>query len=629
MPLKLLSKVERVCAITSGGFILVMMLLTTVDVVGRYVFNRPLVGNYELQPMFLIAVVYLAASSVQARRGHISLDILSSHLSQANQLALRLFGDIVFLSFAAMIAWRFSLTTWKAWAIQDYFMGLVRFPLWPPYLVITLGTGLLSIRLIEGIVNNPLWRRESGISLFGRYVRVALVVVALGLVLASIFWAINANVEATTVGLIVIGLFFILYFLGAPISAVLGIVAIIGFWIMRGWLGALGISQNIPFSAVGQYTMTVMPLFVIMGTFAAQAGFAEEGFNLAKRWLEPIPGGIIHATTVGATAFGAACGGGATACAILAKVTIPEMEKQGVKKGMAIGVVASASTLAIMIPPSTPFVIYAMLTGNSVGKLLIAGIIPGLIGALLIMIMVAIRCRVDPSQGGWGSTTRTPWKIRFSSIPRAWGIMFIAVVVMGGLYTGIFTPTEAGSIGAFVAFLAVVGLRKGSWRDISRLLFEAGELTSQILFIILGALMFSYMLALTHFPTMLGELIVSLNVPPITIIIAIMFMYVLLGCFMDDFSIMVATLPILYPVVLELGFSPIWFGVLMVQQIELSVITPPYGVNLFLLKGILPDTPIGVIFRSVLWFILPLLVAMAVYIAFPQVALWLPGLMLK
>jgi C4-dicarboxylate transporter DctM subunit len=627
MTLKLLSKVERVCAVISGGFILLMMLLTTLDVFLRYVFNSPLKGNYELQPMLLIGVVYLATSSVQARRAHISLDLLFSRLSKANQLALQLFGDIVFLTFAAMVAWRFSLVTWKAWVIKDYFMGMVSFPLWPPYLIITLGTGLLSLRLIEGIISNPLWRKESGISLFGRSIRVALAVVALSLLLAGIFMAVNAHLPVTTVGLIVIGLFFVLYFLGTPIAAVMAILALVGFWMLKGGSAALGVAQNIPFSAVGQYAMTVMPLFVIMGGFAALAGFAEEGFNLAKRWLEAIPGGIIHATIVGASAFGAACGSGTASCAILAKVTIPEMEKQGVKKGMAIGVVASASTLAVMIPPSTVFVIYAMLTGNSVGKLLIAGIIPGLIGALLIMVMVAIRCKIDPSQSGWGSPIRTPWKIRISSIPRAWGLLFIAVVVMGGLFVGIFTPTEAGSIGAFAALLAVFVTRKGDFRHINQILIDSGELTSQILFIILGALMFSYLMSVTHLPAMLGEWILSLNVAPIIIVIAIMIMYIFLGCFMDDFSIMVATLPIIYPLILSLGFSPIWFGVLMVQQVEISVVTPPYGVNLFLLKGILTDTSMGDIFRAVLWFLLPLVVTMAVYIAFPPVALWLPSLM--
>jgi tripartite ATP-independent transporter DctM subunit len=624
----LLSKAERVGSILSGGFILVMMFLTVTDVFLRYVFHSPLRGNYELQPIFLIGVVYLAASRVQSQRGHIALDVISSHLSKPNQLTLQLFGDIIFLIFSALVAWQFSLATWEAWVTNDYFMGgLIRFPLWPPYLVITLGTGLLSLRLIEGISSNPLWRKELGISFLGLFIRLAFVVVVLSLVLVSIYLAMNANLEASTIGIVVIGLFMVLYLLGTPIGAVLGIVAIAGFWILGGGSAALGVTASVPFSAVGRYAMTVMPLFIIMGSFAALAGFAEEGFNLAKHWLERIPGGIIHATTVGATAFGAASGGGAGACATLAKVAIPEMDKQGIKRGMSIGVVATASTLAVMIPPSGVFVIYAMLTGNSVGKLLIAGIIPGLIGAALIMIMVAIRCWIDPSQTGSGTSPRTPWKTRFTSIPRAWGIVFIAIVVMGGLISGIFTPTEAGSIGAFAAFLAVVVLRKGGWRNISQILIDSGELTAKMLFIIMGALMFGYMLSVTHLPTILGEFMVTLNVPPLVIIIAIMAMYVVLGAVMDDFSIMVATLPIIYPLILELGFSPIWFGVLMVQQVELSVITPPYGIHLFLMKGLLPDTSMGDIFRAVLWFIVPLVITMAIYIAFPQVALWLPSLM--
>lgn len=354
MLLKLLSKTERVGAVIAGAFILIMTLLTTADVIMRYVFNSPIKGNYELQPMLLIGVVYLATASVQSRRGHISLDLITSHVSGVNQSTLSLFSDIVFLAFSALITWQFALATWKAWVIKDYFMGLVHFPLWPPYLIITFGCGLLSLRLIEGIVNNQLWRKESGITASGRYFRVALIAVILILLLAGIFTAINAKLQPQTVGGIAIALFLLFMSLGTPVTACMGLVTIIGFWMLRGGSSALGVAGNIPFSAVGQYTMTVMPLFLIMGSFAALAGFAEEGFNLAKRWLEDIPGGIIHATVLGATAFGAASGSGAATVAVLTKVAIPEMLKQGIKKGMAIGVVASAATLDIMIPPARP-----------------------------------------------------------------------------------------------------------------------------------------------------------------------------------------------------------------------------------------------------------------------------------
>jgi C4-dicarboxylate transporter, DctM subunit len=566
---------------------------------------------------------------VQSRRGHISLDLITSHVSGATQSALSLFSDIIFLTFSALITWQFALATWQAWVIGDYFKGLVHFPLWPPYLIITFGSALLSLRLIEGILNNQLWQKKSGASASGQYIRVTLVVVALLLLLAGILVALNAQLRPQAVGGIAIGLFLLLLSVGTPVTACMGLVTLIGFWILRGGTAALGVAANIPFSAVGQYSMTVMPLFLIMGSFAALAGFAEEGFNLAKRWLEPIPGGIIHATVIGATAFGAASGSGAATVAVLTKVAIPEMLKQGIKKGMAIGVVASASTLDIMIPPSTTFVMYAMMTGNSVGQLLIAGVIPGLIGAAVIMVMIAVRCWLDPTQSGQGSPIRTPWKKRFSSIPRAWGLGFIAVVVMGGLYTGIFTPTEAGSVGAFAAFVAVVALRKGNWKSVGDILLESGGLTAQILFILLAGTMFSYIMALTKLPAGFAEWVVGLNMPPIAIIIVIMFVYFLLGTALDDITVMIATLPIIYPVILKLGFSPIWFGVLMVQNIEIGVISPPYGVNLFIMKGLLKDTSMGEIFRSVVWFIVPLVVTMAIYIAFPQVALWLPNLMTK
>jgi C4-dicarboxylate transporter, DctM subunit len=628
---KILSRVERYGAIISGIFVLIMMVMTTADVLLRYIFNSPIPGNYELQPLLLVGVVFLAAASIQAKRSHIALDLVTSRLSKPNQLSIQLFSDLIFLIFAGLICWQYVLATQSAWVTKDYYWGLVKFPLWPPYLIITLGTGILSLRLIEGLVSNPLWSRQSGYNIRSRSIRIFITTLITVLVLIVILIAVNAQLRPETVGLVAIILFFGFLFLGVPVSACMGIIAIIGFWMLKGGSSALGIAGNSPFSSIGQYTLTVMPLFIIMGAFAGLAGFAEEGFNLAKKWLEGVPGGIIHATTIGATAFGAATGSGAASCAILAKVTIPEMLKQGIKKGMAIGVVASASTLAIMIPPSSAFVIYAMLTGNSVGQLLIAGIIPGLIGAALIMTMVAVRCKIDPSQYGYGTgrTVRTPWKTRLTMIPRAWGLVMIAVVIIGGLYTGVFTPTEAGSIGAFVALLGVLVTRKGTWNNISQSLYEAGGLTSQILVIIMAGMMFSYLMSVTRLPAALSTWIAGIQVAPILIIILMMVIYIILGCFMDDLSVMVATLPILYPVVLKLGFNPIWFGVLMVQQVELGVVTPPYGMNLFILKGILTDTTMGEIFRGVLWFIVPLILTLAVYLAFPQVVLWLPGMMSK
>jgi C4-dicarboxylate transporter, DctM subunit len=625
---EILSKIERIGGIISGGLILIMMLMTTIDVIMRYVFNHPMRGNYEIQPVLLIGVTYLAAASVQARRLNITMDLITSHLSKANQSAIRLFSDTIFLISAAIICWKFAVNTWIAWGTGDYILSMIKVPLWPPYLIITLGTGLLALRLSQQLISNPLWSKKSEIGFKGRFFRALLVVMALALILTGILIAREFSLSAIIVGVIIIAMFMVLMLLGTPVGSTLMIITLIGFWILSGGSSALGIAASIPYSAVGQYTLTVLPLFTIMGSFAAAAGFADEGFNLAKRWLERIPGGIIHATVIGATAFGAASGSGAAACVVLSKIAIPEMLKQGVSKGMAIGVVASAGTLAMMIPPSGAFVVYGMLTGNSVGKLLIAGIIPGLIGAVMIMIMVAIRCKLDPVQAGSLSAIHTSWKERFTYIPKAWGLLFIAVVVMGGLWVGIFTPTEAGAVGAFAAFVAVIALRKLNFRSLYQYLFESGDMTAQILLILLGGLMFSYFMSITRLPAQLSELIAGIDVAPIIVIIIIMVFYVVLGCFLDDMSILIATIPIVYPIILKLGYDPIWFGVLVVQQINISVVTPPYGMNLFMMKAILGDTTtMGEIFRAVLWFIVPLILTLAIYIVFPQVCLWLPGMM--
>jgi C4-dicarboxylate transporter, DctM subunit len=507
--------------------------------------------------------------------------------------------------------------------------GIVKFPLWPAKLAITLGTALLSLRLITDIVRNPIWFTRSEISPRRRYLNIAIVLLVLILLVGITLIVKNLELSSISVGWSVLGLFIILLFIGLPVAPSMAIIGILGIWIMSGSAPAFNVAGTIPFSASAEYTMTVMPLFIVMGTFAGLAGFAESGFELAKNWLVGIKGGIVHATIVGSTIFAAATGSGAASCVVLTRLTLPEMLKSGVRKGMAIGVIASASTLAIMIPPSTSFVIYAMMTGNSTGKLLIAGIIPGLIGAAMIMLTVFLRCQFDPSQVQPLSAYRISWKERFTAIPKAWGIALVVLVIVGGIFTGVFTPTEAGAVGAFVTFISVVALRKGNARSIFRVLLDSAGITSVILFILVGGMLFGNMISITRLPPMLSSWVVGLSVPPLVILIIIMVFYFVVGCFMDSLSIMIITLPIIYPVIVGLGFDPIWFGVLQVQNLEISVITPPYGMNLFILKGLLPETSMTQIFRGVLWFIIPLILTMAIYIAFPQTALWLPNMMVK
>jgi C4-dicarboxylate transporter DctM subunit len=623
----ILAKTERLGIYISGFFILVMMVLTTIDTFLRDVLDRPLSGVYELSSMMMVGVLYLGLSYVQSKRNHIRMDLLSSNLVPNNQMLLQLLADAIFLSLAVIITWQMGLKFFDAWTSGDFYYGVVRFPLWPAKLAICLGTALVSIRLILDIIMNPLWHKQAGVSVRSRFLRMLVAFLVLVIFAGSILFSVNQDISALTAGWIAILMFIFLLFIGVPVATSMALIGVCGFWLLSGAKSALGTAASVPFSAASEYTMTVLPLFMALGIFASLAGFAEKGFDLAKKWMEQIKGGIVHATVVGSAIFAAATGSGAASCAVLTKITMPEMLKKGVKKSMAIGVVASASTLAVMIPPSTPFVIYAMLTGNSIGKLLIAGIIPGLICAATIMLTVYIRCRIDPSLVSLGSVRYSSWKERFSAIPGAWGVVLIVVVIIGGIFTGFFTPTEAGAVGAFVAFAAVLVLKKGKIREIFHVLADSAELASTILFIIVGGTLFGNMISVTRLPVMLSEWVIGLSIPPTAILICIILIYMILGCFLDALSTLIITIPIVYPIILELGFSPVWFGVLMVQNMEIAAITPPYGINLFIIKGVLPGTSMGEIFRGVLWFILPLIISIAIYIAFPQVALWLPGLM--
>ena len=629
MILRLMSKIERVSANISGIFILVMMILTTIDVFLRYVFNSPLDWNFEFQSLLLVGVAYLGISYVQSHRGHICMDVFSSRLSKTNQLGLQLLNDAIFLFLAVIITWQMGLQAWIAWVTGDFVWGVVKFPLWPAKWIITLGTGLISLRLISDILTNPLWRKQSEAKQNRRFIGLVVIAIVFILILSGVIFAKNLAMESQNIGWVAIALFFILLLSGTPVAPTMMISGICGFWLLRGGATALSMGGTVPYQSAAQYTMTVLPLFIIMGSFAYFAGFAQEGFNLARRWLEGITGGLVHATILGECAFAAASGSSIASVAVLTKVTIPEMIKHGVQKGLAIGVVAASAALDIMIPPSGTFVIYGMLTGQSIGKLLIAGVIPGLIGAAMIMITVYIRCKLDPSLVAPPSTTRASWKERLLAIPRAWGIMFIGIVVLGGLYAGIFTPTEAGAVGSTTAFLAMLVTRKSKMHDLYESLLESAAVSSTVLIILIGGMMFSYMLAASRLPTIVSEYIVGLNVAPMVVLIAIMVLYLILGCFVDTIAMLVITLPMVFPIILRLGFDPIWFGVLVVQTVEIALISPPYGMNLFVLKGMLPDTTLGEIYRSVVWFIAPLVVTLAIYIVFPQVCLWLPNMMSK
>lgn len=380
------------------------------------------------------------------------------------------------------------------------------------------------------------------------------------------------------------------------------------------------------YNKMSMYPLSVIPLFILMGLFAFYAGFAGDAFEAGKKWVGRLPGGLAQATMIAGAVFGAACGTVIAACAALGKVCIPAMRETGIDEKLAIGTIAEAATLSVMIPPSVLLPLYAIITEQSIGKLLIAGIIPGIVDAAVMMVLIYTLCKVNPQLAPTEAVV--PWKERLGAIRRIWGIALIFLTVMGCIYTGVTTPTEAAAAGAAGALGIGLISRRLSWRSgIVPSLIETVKTTCTILIICVCALYFSHFLLISQLPENVSLFLVNLEAPRLVILIAILAMYLFLGCIMDTLSSMLLTLPIIFTAMVNFGYDPIWFGVIIVHMAEIGALTPPFGLNLFTLKGVLPEVSMGTIIRSVVPFIGAELVALSLYIAFPQIVTFLPEMM--
>lgn len=413
--------------------------------------------------------------------------------------------------------------------------------------------------------------------------------------------------------------------LGIPVAFAMAMVGFISFWVISGIEPGLGLCSLVPFSSVAHYTFTVMPMFVLLGNFAFRAGFGKDIYWTARQWVGRAPGGLAIATIYGCAAFGAASGSSIAAAATIGRMSVPEMEKYGYDRKLAAGSVAAGGPLAAMIPPSILMVIYGMCTETSIGKLLVAGFLPGIMAATLMSLSIFVRAWRNPELGR--SVLGITWKDRFASVRGIWGILLIALAVMGSIYTGLATPTEAGAFGAFAALIiGVVSGRlnvKGIWGS----LLDTTKTVAMIFCIVMGAFMFNYQFAVSRLPFIAADYIAALPYSPIVILLAIMLLYIILGAFLDTAAMLFLTLPLIFPIVTALGFNSIWFGILIVQNCEIGMITPPFGLTLFATKSVIPGMSTTDIIRGAMPFLLPLMVQLALLIAFPQIALFLPSLM--
>jgi len=426
-------------------------------------------------------------------------------------------------------------------------------------------------------------------------------------------------------GIIGLGILFLLLAARMPVGFAMALVGFGGASFIIGVDGALSMMGLAPYSEVASYTLSVIPLFLLMGQFAFKAGLSADGYYLAHRWVGHLPGGIALATVGGCAGFAAVSGSSLAAAATMGKVALPEMRRYNYDMSLATGAIAAGGTLGILIPPSISMVLYAILTEQSIGKLLIAGIFPGILLTSLFMLTIYVLTRLNPTLGP--SAPRASSKQRLNAVKSGWGILVIFVVVMGGIYGGICTATEAAAIGALACFLFMVGRRRVTREDFITSLADTGRIVGMIFAILIGATIFSSFLALSRLPVELASWVAALPIPRYGILAIILCFYFVMGCFMDILAMIVLTVPIIFPVIVHLGFDPIWFGVVIVIMMELGLVTPPIGMNVFVLHGIAEDVPMYTIFRGVIPFVLAMVVCLVMVIVFPQIALFLPNAM--
>ncbi|HSW56869.1 MAG TPA: TRAP transporter large permease [Dehalococcoidales bacterium] len=434
--------------------------------------------------------------------------------------------------------------------------------------------------------------------------------------------------EPIVVGYLGIGVLILLLFTGMHIGAVMGIIGFAGIVYLLGWGPGLGILQTVPYNTWANYNFSVIPLFVLMGEFCFRSKISTDLYTAAYKFLGGLRGGLAMATVGACAAFAAVSGSSIATAATMGTVALPEMKKRNYDMSLATGSVAAGGTLGILIPPSVILVVYGMLTMQSIGTLFLAGFVPGVLQAILFILLIAFICWRNPSLGP--GAERFGWKEKFLSLRSAWIVVLLFVIVIGGIYAGWFSPTEGAGVGAAVAFIFALARRTMGWKGFRAALLETARTSGMIFFIMCGAMILGYFFAITRLPHEFATMVSGFELNPYVIWILIIILYLVLGCLMDTMAMVLLTVPIIFPLMCGpagLGFDPIWFGIMVVIVAETGMITPPVGMNLFVIKGMAPEVPTIQIYKGILPYVVMNIFILFLYTLVPGIILFLPALL--
>jgi len=607
----------------AGLVLILMMFLAATDVILRYFFHRPLVGTMGLIEVMLPLITSLSFAYAEVLKGHLKLDFLTSRLPKKINSILEnctdviTLGMLIFVSLAILNYANYIKTT-------GLLVGDITMFVYPFVYIVAFGWFLFALAKFANLVQA---RKEGGVQ-FWTGIIIGVIILCL-FALIPIMRESEIQLSRSMVGLVGVILLLIFSFIGMSIGTAMLVVAFLGIMYIRGFPSALNILGLVPYSTASSYNFSVYPLFIFMGTICFVFGIGENIFKSVHKWFGHITGGLAMATVIGSALFASVSGSGTANAATMGRVALPEMKKYKYNDKLAAGSVAAGGTLGPLIPPSTIFILYGILTQQSIGKLFIAGILPGLLKVAIYMIVINILCKRYPD---WGprAPEKASLKERVISIKYVWPILFLFILVIGGLYSGIFTPTEAAGIGAFGALICAI-LKEGRGFSFKKFVNSSSETSrtyGNTFLILVGAMVISTFLSVTRLPFLLADYISNLAVSPYVIITILVIIFLILGCIMDILSVVVIVVPIVFPIVTAIGFDPIWFGVLICWLFEIGALTPPVGINVFVLKNVAPDVALGDIFAGVAPFYIADILAIILLVAFPQISTYLPKLMM-
>lgn len=658
-----IDRISSFSGVVASAALAVMTVIVCYEVISRYIFNAPTTWVTEISTYLFVAVVFLGLAEAQRANAHIQVEILVDRLGKENRAFIELVGLWLGVLFVTIAAWHTARFTFQEYIHDARDWGLLGTPQWLPQVPLTIGYMLFVAALLRDIfrLRPPralaaqwamfaiaaalvtflfaLGRADLRITgtrfdwgtiaisaaiLLGMLawsgVRVAAAVVALVGALAILFYLARGSSQLW-VGLLLGGTLCLLLAMGVRVAFSMAITGMLGLYFLLP-MTQLPVIADRSWTSINTFTLTAVPSFVLMGSLLVRSGITSELFDALVKWFGRTPGGLAHASVAASATFAAVCGSSLATAATLGSVAAPEMVKRGYSPKLTYGVVAAGATLGILIPPSIAMIIYGNVVGVAVTQLFIAGILPGLFLSALFMCLVAVWAFLDPTAVPKSEGYSFAEKI--SSTVAVLPFVLLILAVLGSLYLGIATPTEAGAIGAGVALAMAAQRGRLTWESFYDVLLDTVKVTSFIMLIVVAAAVLSWVFDFLRLPRAMVQVVNDANLPPWAVMLIIVIVHLVLGCFIESIAMMLMTLSVTFPIIVAIGLDPIWFGVILVLLVEIGLVTPPVGLVLFVLKGMSPNVELRDIIAGVTPFIFLMLGFIWLLYVFPQIVLWLP-----